>query len=74
MKTNTMYQAAITLNGRTDWVLPGQTIATLLRERGLAPEHVVVEFNGRALTPSETKATPLRYGDVVEVAQIVAGG
>lgn len=69
-----MYHADIKLNGRPVSVLPGQTIATLLRERGVAPERVVVELNGRVLTPSETKATPLRYGDVLEVVQVVAGG
>ena len=69
-----IYHAPITVNGSPDRVLLGQTIATLLRERGLAPECVVVELNGRALTPGETKATPIQSGDVLEVVQIVAGG
>jgi thiamine biosynthesis protein ThiS len=69
-----MYHAPITLNGAPDKVLPGQTIATLLRARGLSPETVVVELNGRALTPRETKATPIQSGDVLEVVAIVAGG
>lgn len=69
-----MYHVSITLNGTPERVLPGQTIATFLRERAFWPEYAVVELNGRALTPNETKATPLQAGDAVEVVCIVAGG
>jgi thiamine biosynthesis protein ThiS len=35
---------------------------------------VVVERNGRALTPGDARSTVLADGDVLEIVRIVAGG
>ena len=64
----------ITANGQTFELPAGTSLPDFIRARGLAPERVVVERNGEALTPSETLATVLAEGDRLEIVRIVAGG
>lgn len=64
----------ITANGQNFDIASGTTLPNFLRDRGLAPERVVVERNGEALTPSETLAAVLAEGDRLEIVRIVAGG
>ena len=64
----------ITANGETFSLAPGTALPDFLAERGQAPERVVVERNGEALTQSEAKAATLENGDVLEIVRIVAGG
>lgn len=67
-------QVTVTANGR-DYTEPaGRTIGDFLRARQLKPGLVVVEHNGRALTPGEPDRTPLQNGDRLEIVKIVAGG
>ena len=40
----------------------------------LAPERVVVERNGAALTPAEARAAILANGDRLEIVRLVPGG
>jgi thiamine biosynthesis protein ThiS len=40
----------------------------------LAPERVVVERNGEALTPAEARAVMLAEGDRLEIVRLVPGG
>jgi len=64
----------ITANGETFDLADNTALPDFLAERGQAPERVVVERNGEALTQSETKAATLADGDVLEIVRIVAGG
>lgn len=67
-------QVTLTANGR-EFVFPaGKTIGDFLRARDLKPGLVVVEYNGRPLTPGEPDRTPLVTGDRLEIVKIVAGG
>lgn len=64
----------ITANGETFEIADSTALPDFLAERGQAPERVVVERNGEALTQSEVKSTSLSNGDVLEIVRIVAGG
>ncbi|WP_309398796.1 sulfur carrier protein ThiS [Cerasicoccus maritimus] len=64
----------ITANGETFSIEDGTSLPDFLAERGQAPERVVVERNGEALTQSDAKAATLASGDVLEIVRIVAGG
>ncbi len=65
---------AITANGRLYDVPAGQTLDGFLESVGQKPKLVVVERNGRALTPGEARTAILADGDVLEIVRIVAGG
>lgn len=64
----------ITANGESFSLAEHTTLPDFLAERGQAPERVVIERNGEALTQSEAKAATLNHGDVLEIVRIVAGG
>lgn len=64
----------ITANGEPFTVADGVPLPEFLATQGLAPERVVVERNGEALTPAEAKAATLSAGDRLEIVRIVAGG
>jgi thiamine biosynthesis protein ThiS len=65
---------AITANGHRYEVPAGQRLDAFLESVGQQPKQVVVERNGRALTPGEARAATLAEGDVLEIVRIVAGG
>jgi len=65
---------SITANGRRYDAPAGQTLDAFLESVGQKPRLVVVERNGRALTPAEARAATLADGDVLEIVRIVAGG
>jgi thiamine biosynthesis protein ThiS len=64
----------VTANGKPHPAQPGCPLPEFLTGLGLAPERVVVEHNGAALTPAEARATALVDGDRLEIVRIVAGG
>ena len=64
----------VTVNGEARELAGGTTLPDLLRELGLGTGWVVVERNGTALLRSETEATTLEDGDVLEIVRAVAGG
>jgi len=64
----------ITANGESFSVQPGTPLPDFLAQQGQAPERVVVECNGQALTPAEAKSATLAQGDRLEIVRIVAGG
>jgi thiamine biosynthesis protein ThiS len=49
-------------------------IPEFLKSQEINPERVVVEWNGKAQTRSESAQVRLSNGDVLEVIRIVAGG
>lgn len=64
----------VILNGKETVVPEGSTVASLIRERGIDPETVVVELN-RDIIPSDRFGTvTLAEGDTVEVLRFVGGG
>lgn len=64
----------VTVNGEPREVADELPLAALLADYGLRPGMVVVERNGVALTRSESEATVLAGGDVLELVRAVAGG
>ncbi|MEO0794115.1 MAG: sulfur carrier protein ThiS [Verrucomicrobiota bacterium] len=64
----------VTANGETFTLDSPIALPKFLEERGQAPERVLVERNGEALTQSEARAAVLENGDVLEIVRIVAGG
>jgi len=64
----------IIANGTPYDIPAGMPLADFLAERGLMASRVVVERNGAALTPAETRATLLAEGDRLEIVRVVAGG
>lgn len=64
----------VVVNGKA---LPAQDqilIPDFLKSQEINPERVVVEWNGKAQTRSESASVQLSDGDVLEVVRIVAGG
>lgn len=64
----------VQVNGQEVHATPDTAIPKLLKDLGLDPERVVVEYNGSAQTRPESALTRLRDGDQLEVVRIVAGG
>lgn len=64
----------ITANGEILTIAENTSLPAFLETRGQAPERVVVERNGEALTPGELEDIILQPGDRLEIVRIVAGG
>ncbi len=64
----------IQVNGNTETIPDGMTVAGLLEKKGVNPNRVVVELNRRILPREEYASTVLRAGDVMEVVTFVGGG
>jgi sulfur carrier protein len=64
----------IVTNGKPRIVAEGLTIGHLLASLDLAPERVIIEYNGKALPRDCFARTTLCAGDRLEIAQMVGGG
>ena len=64
----------IVVNGERRMAQEGQTILGLLRELGLEPTRVAVEFDRRIVKQGLWEETILRAGSQVEIVQFVGGG
>lgn len=64
----------ITLNGEAYEVFDGTNIQSLLEEKSLKPETVVVEMDGEIIPPNRFKDTRLYEGVTIEVLRFVGGG
>ncbi len=64
----------IMLNGAPHPVAGPQTVAALLEALGLAGRPVVVELDGRAISPSAHLTTEVKPGAKVELVTLAAGG
>ncbi|MCJ8502457.1 sulfur carrier protein ThiS [Desulfatitalea alkaliphila] len=63
----------ITINGQLERIAQ-ETLEEMVRRKGLAPEHLVLEHN-REVVPRERWAqVALQEGDVVELLRFVGGG
>lgn len=61
-------------NGKSTEVQLPCTIEEFLIRQNLPPKSVVVEWNGKAVAPSEFSKIALSDGDSLEIVCIVAGG
>jgi len=64
----------IVVNGETRTAQEGQTILGLLRELGLEPARVAVEFDRKIVKQPLWQETVLRPGSQLEIVQFVGGG
>lgn len=64
----------ITANGQQINVHLPITLHAFLVNQGMLPRSVVVELNGKAISPSEFEEHQLNAGDSMEIVNIVAGG
>ena len=72
MSTNVPME--ITVNGERRVAQEGQTILGLLRDLGLDPARVAVEYDRRIVKQGLWPETVLRPGSQVEIVQFVGGG
>ena len=64
----------IVVNGETRTAQEGQTILGLLRELGLEPSRVAVEYDRKIVKQVLWPETVLRAGSQLEIVQFVGGG
>jgi sulfur carrier protein len=64
----------IVVNGETRMAQDGQTILGLLRELGLEPTRVAVEYDRKIVKQTLWPETVLRPGSQLEIVQFVGGG
>jgi len=64
----------IIVNGEEATLPENCTLPRFLESRGQALARVVVEYNGKAMTPGEAEKVILKPGDRLEIVRIVAGG
>ena len=64
----------LTVNGEPLDVMPGTTVADLLRTMDTAGKRVAVERNGEIVPRSQHASTQLEAGDRVEIVIAVGGG
>jgi thiamine biosynthesis protein ThiS len=64
----------VTVNGRAQPVVPGETVESLLESLGLGAKYALVERNGEPVERSSYETVRLEEGDELVVARPVAGG
>lgn len=64
----------VTVNGRGQAAVPGETVESLLERLGLAARFALVERNGEPVERNDYERTTLEDGDTLVVARPVAGG
>ena len=69
-----MSAVSVTVNGKSTSVKRGSSVADLIGQLRLAPQTVVVEFNGEPLLRELFATTELEPGDEIELAHMVGGG
>jgi thiamine biosynthesis protein ThiS len=64
----------VTINGESRETEDQILIPAFLKNCGLQPDKVIVEWNGQAQTRAESAITALSDGDRLEAVRLVAGG
>jgi thiamine biosynthesis protein ThiS len=64
----------VRINGEPRVLEDGLTVARLLHDLGLSPQHVAVERNRDIVPKSAYDHTPLCDGDELEIVTFVGGG
>ena len=67
-------QIALQVNGENRRCATGTPLAELLKQLGLNPRLVAVEYNGEILHKQFWANTQIQEGDILEVVTIVGGG
>lgn len=62
------------VNGESQTCTPETNLPALLRQLGLNPRLVAVEYNGEILHRQFWETTSLQNGDRLEIVTIVGGG
>ncbi len=65
---------SIRVNGTTQEVAPGTTVAQWVAAQGLHPQQVAVEVNEELVARAERDSVTLQAGDRVETVTLVGGG
>ena len=65
---------SISINGERREIREGLTVAELIADLALPPEHVAVELNQALLKRALFGETRLRDGDTLELVTLVGGG
>lgn len=73
-ETTALNRIRITVNGNDQTIDDGLTIADLIRQLDLRPEHVAVERNRGLVTRKLHNETKLSEGDLIEIVTLVGGG
>ena len=63
----------ITVNGKAEHTA-AETVADYIRDRGLNPKALVVEYNGSVIASGHWVRTRLYPGDRLELLSFVGGG
>jgi len=66
--------ATLTVNGAQQEVPGGTTLAALLQQMQLSPEHVVAAVNGEIIAAGDTATRMLQDGDQLDLMNFVGGG
>lgn len=74
MNPSNLVASRLTINGQPLDVMPGTTVADLLRTMDTAGKRVAVERNGEIVPRSQHASTQLEAGDRVEIVIAVGGG
>jgi thiazole synthase len=69
-----MASVEILLNGESRRLEAGTTVEALVRELGLVPDRLAVEYNLHILKKKHWATTALAHGDRVEIVHFVGGG
>lgn len=64
----------LSVNGRNHEVQPGTTLAQLLTQMQLFPEHVVTAVNGEIVATEHAAGKVLHDGDILDLMNFVGGG
>lgn len=64
----------IVLNGNSEEVAEGSTLATLLEAFNLEQSLIVSELNGEIIKKEAYATTTLHEGDILEIIKFVGGG
>ena len=64
----------MTVNGKTETVKDGLTLAGYLAGRNLNPDSLVVELNLAVVPREQFTACVLKDGDCLEIVRFVGGG
>ncbi len=64
----------IQLNGQPRQLASTSTLATLLRDEGLAERRVAIELNGEIIPRGQHATQQLHEGDRVEIVHALGGG
>jgi thiamine biosynthesis protein ThiS len=64
----------VVVNGDAREVRAGETISDLVRDLGLDPERLAIEFDRRIVKRAQWASTPLVAGAQIEIVQFVGGG